>query len=134
MCVHLRLDFVCIFIFNQGAPVVVALRMSLAMALRVSIIITRARFFGVYAVPALYLSDFGQPKFVDVHSVVAEDRITASPSGVRTASCSSRTQSTPAILLTLGDSIPHSTHIEKITKRNRFYSDQTLKGRTCNLR
>ena len=65
---------------------VVALHMSLAMALRVSIIITPARSCGVYPVPASFLSDFSQLKFVDVDPVVAKDRITSSPSGARTAS------------------------------------------------
>ena len=127
MYIQRHLDFFCIFVFNQGVPVVVVLRMSLATALHIPIIITPARFCAVSSVPSSFLSDFGPPKFVDVGSVVAEDRISSSLSRARTSSCSLRAQSALAILLTLRDSIAHSEHIEKITKPNRFYQGQTLK-------
>ena len=125
--IHQRLDFFCIFVFDQGVTVVVALRMSLATALRASIIITPARFCADSPVASLFLSDFEQPKFVDVESVVADDRISSSPSGARTASCSSRAQTAPAILLTLRDSIAHSAHIEKSQNEIDFTRTKRLK-------
>ena len=55
ICIHQHIDFFCIFVFDQGTPLVVALNMNSAAVLRVSIIITSARFCAVSSAASSFL-------------------------------------------------------------------------------
>ena len=101
-------------------------RVATALRISIIIIITPARFCAVSSVPSSFLFDFCPLRFVDVEHVVADDRIASPPSGVRTTSCSSRAHSSPAILLTLRDSIAHNAHIENHKNQMDFTETKRL--------
>ena len=116
MCIHQRLDFFCIFVFGRDIPDVVALCICSVAVLRISIIITPARFCADSCAVTSLLLDFNRPAFVNATSVVIEHKINSKQGWKSTASCSPRTLSAPAILFTLHDSIIHNAHSKKSQK------------------